>query len=65
MNHVLTELAAAFQRASGHKIAIILAPLAEIRRRIVSGETVDVAISGSGTIGDDLVPQGKIVRSFA
>ena len=59
MNHVLTELAGAFQRTSEHKVALILAPPAEIRRRIVNGEIVDVAISGSATIGD-LVQQGKI-----
>jgi len=35
MNHVLTELADAFQRTSEHKIALILAPPNEIRSRIV------------------------------
>src|SRR5215471_6006204 len=60
MNHVLTELAGAFQRTSEHKITIILAPPAEIRRRIVNGETVDVAMSSSALIGD-LIKQGKIV----
>jgi molybdate transport system substrate-binding protein len=46
MNHVLTELAGAFQRTSEHKIAIILAPPDEIRRRILDGEVVDVAMTG-------------------
>jgi ABC-type molybdate transport system substrate-binding protein len=64
MNHVLTELGGAFQRTSEHKIALILAPPAEIRRRIVNGEIVDVAISGSGII-EDLVQQGKIARDSA
>jgi molybdate transport system substrate-binding protein len=59
MNHVLTELAGAFERTSAHKIAIILAPPAEIRRRIISGEIVDVAMTASGNIGH-LVQQGKI-----
>ena len=59
MNHVLTELASAFQRTSEHKIAIILAPPAEIRKRIVNGETVDVVMSSSAVIGD-LIRQGKI-----
>jgi molybdate transport system substrate-binding protein len=59
MNHVLTELAGAFQRSSEHRITIILAPPAEIRRRILNGEIVDVAMSGSAIIGD-LVQQGKI-----
>ena len=62
MRHVLTELAGVFERASGHKVALILAPPAEIRRRIVSGEIVDVAMSGGGVI-DDLVQQGKIAPS--
>ena len=59
LNHVLTELAGAFQRTSEHKVALILAPPAELKRRIVSGEIVDVAMSGSGII-EDLVQQGKI-----
>jgi molybdate transport system substrate-binding protein len=59
MNHVLTELAGTFQGTSEHKIALILAPPAEIRRRIVNGETVDVAMSSSAVIGD-LIQQGKI-----
>ncbi len=61
MNHVLTELAGAFQRTSEHKITLVLAPPNEITRRIVNGEIVDVAMSGSGII-DDLVQQGKITR---
>jgi len=61
MNQVLTELAGAFQRTSEHKVALILAPPAEIKRRIVNGEIVDVAMSGSGII-EDLVQQGKIAR---
>ena len=60
MNNVLTELAGAFQRTSEHKIAIILAPPAEIRRRIINGEIVDVAMSSSAIIGD-LLQHGKIV----
>ena len=61
MNHVLTELAGAFQRTSEHKVALILAPPAEIRRRIISGEIVDVAMTASGNIGY-LLQQGKIAR---
>src|SRR5205809_1429783 len=60
MNHVLTELAGAFQRTSEHKVALILAPPNEIRNRIVSGEIVDVAMSG-GPVIEDLVQRGKIV----
>src|SRR6516165_6143232 len=60
MNNVLTELAGAFQRTSEHKIAIILAPPAEIRRRIINDEIVDVAMSGSAMIRE-LLQHGKIV----
>jgi len=59
MNHVLTELAGAFQRASEHRITVILAAPNEIRRRILDGEIVDVVMSGSATI-DGLVQQSKI-----
>jgi hypothetical protein len=58
MNHALTELAVAFERTSEHKVAIILAPPAEISRRIISGEIVDVAMTASGNIGH-LVQQGR------
>lgn len=64
MNHVLTELAGAFRRTSEHKVALILAPPAEIKRRIINGEVVDVAMSGSGVI-DELVQQGKIAPDSA
>src|SRR5262245_8864994 len=64
MNHVLTELAGAFQRTSEHKVALILAPPAEIKKRIVNGEIVHVAMSGSGLV-EDLVQQGKIARDSA
>ena len=59
MNRVLTELAGAFQRSSEHKVALILAPPAEIKRRILAGDIVDVAMSGSGII-EDLAEEGKI-----
>src|SRR5437867_10482794 len=58
MNHVLTELAGAFQRTSEHKITLILAPPTEIVRRVVNGEIVDVVMSGASV--NNLVQQGKI-----
>jgi molybdate transport system substrate-binding protein len=58
MNHVLTELGGAFERTSGHKIKLILAPPTEIMRRIVNGESVDVVMSGATV--SNLVQQGKI-----
>src|SRR5262245_64628795 len=50
--------------SSEHKVTPILAPPAEIKKRIVNGEIVDAAMSGSGII-EDLVQQGKIARDSA
>jgi molybdate transport system substrate-binding protein len=58
MNHVLTELGGAFERASGHKITLILAPPTEIMRRVVNGDIVDVVMSGATV--NNLLQQGKI-----
>src|SRR4051812_38806719 len=59
MNHVLTELGSTFERASGHKVTLILAPPGEIERRVVTGEVVDAVMSGGSTV-DSLVQRGKI-----
>jgi molybdate transport system substrate-binding protein len=58
MNHVLTEIGGAFERASGNKVTLILAPPSEIKKRVLSGEVVDVVISGATV--NDLLQQGKI-----
>jgi molybdate transport system substrate-binding protein len=58
MNHVLIELGGAFERTSGHKITMVLAPPTEIKRRIVNGEIVDVVMSGATV--KELVQEGKI-----
>jgi molybdate transport system substrate-binding protein len=59
MNPVLSDLAEPFQRASGHKIRVILAAPTEIMRRIGSNEMVDVVMSSDVTL-DKLVQQGKV-----
>jgi ABC-type molybdate transport system substrate-binding protein len=58
MNHVLTELGGTFERASGHKVTLVLAPPAEIQKRVENGEIVDVVMSGATV--NNLVKQGKI-----
>src|SRR5258706_8581709 len=58
MNHVLTELGGAFERPTGHKVTLILAPPTEIVKRVVDGEIVDVVMSGAAV--NNLVQQGKI-----
>jgi len=59
MYHVLTDIGAAFDRSSGHKITLILAPPTEIMKRIASSEMVDVVMSSDVTLGN-LVQQGKV-----
>ena len=46
MNHVLTDLGGEFQRSTGHKVTLTLAPPTEIAKRVISGELVDVVMSG-------------------
>jgi molybdate transport system substrate-binding protein len=58
MNHVLTELAGTFERTTGHKVTLILAPPTEIMKRVVDGEIVDVVMSGATV--NNLVQLGKI-----
>jgi molybdate transport system substrate-binding protein len=56
---ILKELAAAFERATGHRLAIESAFAAELGRRIAAGEAFDVAILPP-EIADDLMRQGKL-----
>ena len=56
---VIGELANAFERASGHKLAPVFAPPAAIKTRIEGGEVVDVAVLSTALI-DDLVRHGKL-----
>ncbi len=58
MNHVLTELGGAFERSTGHRVTLILAPPSEITKRVVNGEIVDVVMSGATVT--NLMQQGKI-----
>lgn len=59
MNHVLTDVGGSFQRVSGHKITLILAPPTEIMKRIASREVVDVVMSSDVTLAK-LVEQGTV-----
>jgi molybdate transport system substrate-binding protein len=58
MHHVLTELGGTFERTTGHKVTLVLAPPTEITKRVVEGETVDVVMSGATVT--NLMKQGKI-----
>ena len=56
---VFGELAPAFERAHGHKIAAIFDPAQRMLKRIAAGETADLAISSAPAI-DELTSRGVI-----
>ncbi len=57
----IVELAARFERASGHKVAILFHVNPEAKRRIEAGERFDVAILNPPVL-DELIGKGQIVR---
>jgi molybdate transport system substrate-binding protein len=59
LKSVVAALAAAFERASGHKLAPAFAAPGQIKARIEGGEPVDVAVLTAALI-DDLVRQGRL-----
>jgi molybdate transport system substrate-binding protein len=58
---VLSELAPAFERTSGHRLSFSYNPTAAIRREIDGGAAFDVAIVTRSAI-DELAGQGVILR---
>jgi len=59
MKPALAELAASFERTSGHKLAIAYDSAGAVTKRIQSGEAADVAIIQRPTI-ERLIKEGKI-----
>ena len=57
---VLEEIGPAFERSTGHKLAIEYSSTFTSKRKIEAGEAFDVAILGTPEIVDDLVKQGKL-----
>ncbi len=57
---VLTDLAPAFERTSGHKLSIIYGTAIPLKRQIDSGETFDIVVLVP-TMLDDLIKQNKVV----
>ena len=57
---VLTDLAPAFERTSGHKLSIIYGTAVPLKRQIDGGETFDVVVLVP-TMLDDLVRQTRVV----
>ena len=56
---VLTDLGPQFERASGHKLAIVYGSIEPLRDRVAAGEVADVTIT-SRQVLDALASQGKI-----
>ena len=59
VKEALNELAPAFERATGHKLAIAFGLAAALKRQIEAGEAFDLAILPAAAI-DDLIKQGKM-----
>src|SRR5687767_13801898 len=57
----VSELAARFERQSGHKVAVHFAVNVETKKKIEGGEAFDAAILNPPVL-DDLIRQGRIVR---
>lgn len=53
------ELAAQFERASGHRLTLTFGPSLQLEKRLGEGEGADVAIVSAAGI-DDLVARGKL-----
>jgi molybdate transport system substrate-binding protein len=57
---VMDEVLPQFEKASGHKVTIIFAGTANIRKRIAAGEVFDLVIVGAPVI-DAFAQKGKII----
>lgn len=56
----VTQLAAEFERASGHAVAIDFAPAPDLRDRIAAGEAADAVILPQSML-DELAAHGKVL----
>ncbi len=62
MKSVMMELAPAFEKATGHRLAIDYGSTVPLKARIDKGEAFDLTILGDAAI-DDLIKQGKVDAS--
>ncbi len=58
----VARVAAAFEKDSGHKVAIEFTPVPEVRKRVAAGETADVVIA-TPAVMDELAAQQKIAAA--
>ena len=61
---IINEILPAFEKNSGHKVAIEFTGTANIKKRIAAGETYDLVIVGAPEI-DAFAQQGKIAFRHA
>ena len=60
MTTVLEDLVPKFEKATGHKVTLVLATSGALNKRVAEGETADLLIS-TGTGIDGLIKDGKLV----
>lgn len=58
----ITQLAAQFEKSSGHQVAVEFAGAPSVRERVLAGEAVDVAVVPQSAM-EDFVAQGKVVTA--
>jgi len=58
----LLELAPRFEKATGHKVSLEVAPSGQLVKRVRSGETADLLIANAPNI-DELIKDGKVSGS--
>ena len=60
MQEIVTELLPAFEKTSGHKLAITWSGTADIKRKIAAGETYDLVIVAAPEI-DTFIKDGRLM----
>lgn len=58
----ITQIAAQFEKSSGHQVIVEFTGAPSVRERVLSGETVDVAVVPAATM-DEFAAQGKVVAA--
>lgn len=58
----ITQLAAQFEKSSGHQVAVEFTGAPSVRDRVLAGEAVDVAVVPQSAMAD-FVAQGKVVTT--
>lgn len=59
LSAALNELKPKFEAATGHRLTIVYSVIADLKKRVLDGETADVLLLSRGAL-DDLQSQGKV-----